>query len=128
LDVIIAFGAWPPVAVAQLWIVRRFTVMLYRFLAIVFGVLFATWGVMAFCYAKSAVRKEGFLWGITHVIGGFYGLTFGTLWVARGLGCQLIDPDVESVVFIIFGMVGGVVGVTSKLVTDFRKKKGQSNA
>jgi hypothetical protein len=23
LDVIIAFGAWPPVAVAQLWIVRR---------------------------------------------------------------------------------------------------------
>jgi hypothetical protein len=23
LDVMIAFGAWPPVAVAQLWIVRR---------------------------------------------------------------------------------------------------------
>ena len=102
--------------------------MLYRFLAIVFGVLFATWGVMAFCYAKSAARKEGFLWGITSVIAGLFGITFGTLWVSNALGHPLLDPDVEFIVFCIFVIVGLVIGVTSKIVNDFRKKKNESNA
>jgi hypothetical protein len=102
--------------------------MFYRFLAIAFGLLFAAWGVRAFCYAKSAARSEGLLWGITSVIAGFFGVTFGTLWVARNLGHPLLDPDVEFIVFCIFVIVGLVIGVTSKIVSDFRKKKNEPKA
>lgn len=109
-------------------VVRRFTVMLYKFLAIVFGLVFATWGVLVFYHSKSAARKEGLLWGITSVIAGFFGMTFGTLWVAYALGHPLLDPDVEFIVFCIFVIVGAVVGVTSKIVSDFKKKKHEPNA